>query len=155
MHGYEDIVRELIGAGAKADFKNDNGKTPVDKAYEFEHDYRPKHSGGSILSRVFPELSGVLPTRFPRFRSCSPAAFAHFCSYCAHFRLCSARILLIFARIVLDSAAFVGDHQAVGEVDRWETGGSVRLGHGYKHLKIYLNCCTDVTSTISNVVPAM
>ena len=60
MHGYEDIVRELLAKGARADLKNDRGKTPVDKAYEFEHDYRPKHSGARHSSHIIQLLEDSL-----------------------------------------------------------------------------------------------
>jgi|EP01043_Picozoa_sp_COSAG02_P006363 ankyrin repeat protein len=60
MHGYEDIVRELLAKGARADLENDRGKTPLDKAYEFEHDYRPKHSGARHSSHIIKLLEESL-----------------------------------------------------------------------------------------------
>lgn len=60
MHGYEDIVRELLAKGARADLKNKHGKTPLDKAYEFEHDYRPKHSGARHSSYIIKLLEDSL-----------------------------------------------------------------------------------------------
>ena len=63
MHGYEDIVRELLAKGARADLKNQLGKTPLDKAYEFEHDYRPKHSGVRHSSHIIKLLEDSLGGR--------------------------------------------------------------------------------------------
>jgi ankyrin repeat protein len=60
MHGYEDIVRELLANGARADLKNGRGKTPLEKAYEFEHDYRPKHSGARHSSHIIQLLEESL-----------------------------------------------------------------------------------------------